>query len=262
MANAAMMCLFSSHILVYSFLELVEYIFTIPGVDYFFSERLCQDPLEKFFGCQRQRGKSNENPNVQQFCSNSQALRVINGTCANVSKGNCRGNKTTIDWEQENQPLPKRRRHQLKSISRSSKLEGACTAAEQRQSLVSSDHTNSAHHCDNSQSLKKYTATEVMVAVLAEDEVPSEENIIGPTSDFMATKECTLFSVCHESQTLMKGGKDADRWKVTAIDLILQIDKALGPGAADEELCNGFHISMKRCDFWSLRCGKWLNDKV
>ena len=91
----------------------MEYIFTIPGVEYFFSEQLCQDPLEKFFGCQRQRGKSNENPNVQQFCSNTQALRVINGTCANVSKGNCRGNKAKIDWEQENCPLPKRHRKKL-----------------------------------------------------------------------------------------------------------------------------------------------------
>lgn len=39
-----------------SFVELVRYIFTIPGVKAFLSECLCQDPLEKFFGCQRQRG--------------------------------------------------------------------------------------------------------------------------------------------------------------------------------------------------------------
>ena len=64
-----------------SFLELVDYIFKIPGVKVFFNEQLSQDPLEKFFGCQRQRGKTNENPSVQQFCKNTQALRVINGTC-------------------------------------------------------------------------------------------------------------------------------------------------------------------------------------
>ena len=34
-----------------SFVELVEYIFKIPGVDVFLSERLLQDPLEKFLGC-------------------------------------------------------------------------------------------------------------------------------------------------------------------------------------------------------------------
>ena len=91
-------------------MELLEYIFTIPGVKVFLSERLSQDPLEKFFGCQRQRGTTNENPNVAQFCKNTQALRVINGVCGNVSKSNCRGNKTSIGREKENCPLPKRRK--------------------------------------------------------------------------------------------------------------------------------------------------------
>ena len=91
-------------------MELVEYIFTIKGVKVFLSERLSQDPLEKFFGCQRQRGTTNENPNVVQFCKNTQALRVINGVCGNVSKSNCRGNKTSVNWGKENCPLPKRRK--------------------------------------------------------------------------------------------------------------------------------------------------------
>ena len=39
-----------------SFVELVKYLFTIPDVTSFLSEKLCQDPLEKFFGSQRQRG--------------------------------------------------------------------------------------------------------------------------------------------------------------------------------------------------------------
>ena len=38
-----------------SFVELVRYIFTIPEVKMFLSERLSQDPLKNFFGCQRQR---------------------------------------------------------------------------------------------------------------------------------------------------------------------------------------------------------------
>ena len=36
---------------------------------------------------------------------------VINSVCGNVSRGNCRGNKHTIDIEKENTPLPKRRRY-------------------------------------------------------------------------------------------------------------------------------------------------------
>jgi len=51
--------------------------FTIPGVTAFLSEKLCQDSLEKFFGCQRQRGGVNDNPTVHQFCLNTQALWVV-----------------------------------------------------------------------------------------------------------------------------------------------------------------------------------------
>ena len=48
---------------------------------------------------------------VQQFYSNSQALRTINGICHDV-RGNCRGLKRSqpIDWDKESTPLPKRRR--------------------------------------------------------------------------------------------------------------------------------------------------------
>ena len=90
-----------------SFLELIEYIFKIPGVKFFLSERMSQDPLENFFGCQRQRGRTSENPTVQEFCKNTQALRVVNSVCASVSKGNCRGRKQPIDLEKENKPLTK-----------------------------------------------------------------------------------------------------------------------------------------------------------
>ena len=37
-------------------------------VDYILSEKLCQDPLESFFGKQRAAGGRNDNPTVQQFC--------------------------------------------------------------------------------------------------------------------------------------------------------------------------------------------------
>ena len=50
-----------------SFVALIRYLFTLLGVKVFLSERLCQDPLEKFFGCQRQRGGVSENPNVKEY---------------------------------------------------------------------------------------------------------------------------------------------------------------------------------------------------
>ena len=71
------MCIKIICFLVGSFVELVRYVFTIPVV----LNRLCQDPLEKFFGQQRQRGRTHENSNVMGFIKNTHALRVINSTC-------------------------------------------------------------------------------------------------------------------------------------------------------------------------------------
>ena len=87
-----------------SFVEMVKFIFTIPGVTTFLSERISQDPLETFFGCQRQRGGVNKNPNVCDFCKNTQALRVIQSTCISSVRGNCRGNKEPIDFEKKTGP--------------------------------------------------------------------------------------------------------------------------------------------------------------
>ena len=106
-----------------SFLELTKYIFTIPGVKFFLSERLSQDPIENFFGCQRQRGRTSENPNVYDFCKNTQALRVINSVCGNFPRGNCRGNKdSVIDIQKESKPLPKRCRDRKKCKSKENLL--------------------------------------------------------------------------------------------------------------------------------------------
>ena len=91
-----------------SFLELLPYLFSMPDVQSFLSQRLCQDPLERFFGLQRQRGGVHENPNVVEFANNTQTLRVIKS----VSFGNCR--RGPIDLENKDElcePLPKRRRN-------------------------------------------------------------------------------------------------------------------------------------------------------
>lgn len=54
-----------------SFVELVRFLFTMEDVTSFLSQRICQDALERFFGCQRQRGAVHDNPNVQEFVKNT-----------------------------------------------------------------------------------------------------------------------------------------------------------------------------------------------
>ena len=86
----------------------------MPGVSFFLSEQLSQDPLERFFGTQRQRGRAHENPNVQEFHKNTQALRVIDLFCTDPVKGNCCKRKISyasqIDLDKENFPRPKRKK--------------------------------------------------------------------------------------------------------------------------------------------------------
>ena len=95
----------------YSFIDLVQYLFTVPGVKSFLTEKISQDPLEKYFGQHRQRGRTNENPSSAQFLKNQQALRVVNSIrIRGLIKGNTRGNKEPTQILTESEPLPKRQR--------------------------------------------------------------------------------------------------------------------------------------------------------
>ena len=89
-------------------MELVPYLFIIPDAPPFLSRRISQDPLQKFFGLQRQRGRVNENPSMQEFLRNTQALRVIKMASISV-KGNCRED-ATVD-ENECCPIKKRKQN-------------------------------------------------------------------------------------------------------------------------------------------------------
>ena len=108
---------FISCIIVKSFIELVQYLFTLPEVKdnqlAFLSNKLCQDPLENFFRCQRQRGGTHDNPKAHDFYHNTQALRVIDTFCRGPIRGNYRENQTkrALDkpiTESDLAPLPKR----------------------------------------------------------------------------------------------------------------------------------------------------------
>ena len=88
----------------------MEYLFTLPDVTSFLSQQICQDPLERFFGCQRQRGGVHDNPNTQEFMKNTQAPRVIKSVTRAQKRGNCRGGNEDHDMENIHKPLPKRPR--------------------------------------------------------------------------------------------------------------------------------------------------------
>ena len=95
-----------------AFIDFIEEIFTMKDVNdnklAFLSNKLCQDPLENFFGCQRQRGGTSDNPTLHEFYNNTQALRVVDSFCRGPIKGNCRGVKSTGISQFDSSPLPKR----------------------------------------------------------------------------------------------------------------------------------------------------------
>uniref|UniRef100_A0A1X7TM73 Transposable element P transposase-like RNase H C-terminal domain-containing protein n=1 Tax=Amphimedon queenslandica TaxID=400682 RepID=A0A1X7TM73_AMPQE len=95
----------------YSLIDLVKFLFTIPSVNSFLSERLSQDPLENYFGQQRQRGV-NENPTCDEFLKNNQALRVVSSIKVKLTNGNTRG--SILDEDRLTSvfttPSPKRRK--------------------------------------------------------------------------------------------------------------------------------------------------------
>ena len=92
-------------------MELVRSLFNLKEVREnklaFLSNSLCQDPLENFFGCQRQKGATNGNPTVQQFLDNTQTLRVVNSFCRGPVRGNCRQREIN---DTDCTPLAKRHR--------------------------------------------------------------------------------------------------------------------------------------------------------
>ena len=90
---------------------MMPYLFSMPDVQSFLSQRLCQDPLERFFDLQRQRGGVHENSNAVEFAKNTQALRVMKSVDMSSSFGNCRcGPIKQASMDELCEPLPKRRR--------------------------------------------------------------------------------------------------------------------------------------------------------
>ena len=145
--------------------------------------------MENFFGCQRQRSRANENTNVQDFCKNTQALRVINSVCGNVPIGNCRGHKQAVDMEMENKPLPKRHRVRKKSKCKQSSSISSDTVTVHANNKLSRSDIIKNHQVNSTEST---SATNVM------EEIPREMN----STDKLAPDDVVLSDLSYEDMEI------------------------------------------------------------
>ncbi|CAB3994726.1 Hypothetical predicted protein [Paramuricea clavata] len=94
---------------VYSFVEIVKYLLSYPGIRFILSERFNQDPIESHFGKHRQMKGGNDNPTVAQFNHNESALRLLGSQALAPVTGNTK-HGVCIREVIEDKPLPKRKR--------------------------------------------------------------------------------------------------------------------------------------------------------
>lgn len=95
--------------LVHAFTEMLEYLLNLDGAQFIFTERFCQDNLEIFFGQQRQRGRRNDNPSVEQFVHNSQAIMTSKSISSGHSSNIQRKRQREINVDKLSSPILKRK---------------------------------------------------------------------------------------------------------------------------------------------------------
>ena len=105
MLISALYCYFA----VYSFIEVSKYLLSQKKGLFILSERF---NLEAFFGQQRLRGGRSDNPNVQRFLENAQAIRVQRSLAIGSSR-NVKRQRAPLDVEVLSKPLRKRPRNGL-----------------------------------------------------------------------------------------------------------------------------------------------------
>ena len=85
-------------ITVHSAIEVVRFLLE-EGMEFVLTERFCQDPVEEYFGKQRQLGRRSDNPDIHQFGYNSNTIRIERSI--SCQSGNTKGRKDTKkSWEQ------------------------------------------------------------------------------------------------------------------------------------------------------------------
>lgn len=90
---------------------MTQLLLALPGVNCVLSEKLCQDPVQSFFGKQRAHGGRADNPTVKQFCDNTVSLRVQGSSALEPIRGNCGKRDINSIASVDSTPLPKRPRY-------------------------------------------------------------------------------------------------------------------------------------------------------
>lgn len=93
-----------------SFVELVPLLLEQPGVVFFLSDKLNQDPIEEHFSKQRMRGGGIDNPSLEQFMLNERKIIVAKSDMILAMRGNTRGRirENTKIQITDNRMLPKK----------------------------------------------------------------------------------------------------------------------------------------------------------
>jgi len=92
---------------------MTRFLLSKDGVQYLLSERFNQDDVEIYFAQQRARGHRNDNPSVNQFMENAQAL-IVQKSLALGGSSNITARKRGVqDISPLCAPLPKKPRKQL-----------------------------------------------------------------------------------------------------------------------------------------------------
>ena len=91
---------------------MARFLLSKDGVHYLLSERFNQDDVEIYFANQRARGHRNDNPSVNQFMENAQAL-IVQKSLALGGSSNITRKRAQEDISSLCTPLPKKRRKQL-----------------------------------------------------------------------------------------------------------------------------------------------------
>ena len=219
--------------------------------------RDCHRTPWKTFGCQRQRGRTGENPNVDQFC--------INSVCAHVPRGNCRGRQNLIDIKKESKALPKCRRQQSKPRLLSKNKENNSVKVnspeDERQAVRTILSAESAVKEVLSSSKRELSGDE------------STNDALTFASDLEADQEILDLS-CDENvednpkptMTMDKvSPKSKERLLCDSESSIVQRweeETRLDCEITDDEVVRGYGIILRQKDLGTLKDQSWLNDQV